>query len=434
MSTTQGIPIPPSATTEALQTVAPESLSLHGQFTNVTQYQPAFTAPYHGANSLKSGDRSDETVDLTLFLGLRLWQGGAIYVNPEMDQGFGLSKTFGVAGFPSGEAFKVGAANPYLRLHRLFFRQAIGLGGAEQTIEPAANQLAGPLQNDNVTLTLGKFSVVDIFDTNLYAHDPRADFLNWSIMDAGAFDFAADAWGYSYGASVEWNQLWWTMRGGIFDLSVVPNSTKLETDFSQYAVIGELEERHELLGHPGKLKLLGFVNRGRMADYKDAVRLGQQMGTVPDVALVRHFSSRPGVALNLEQEITPELGIFARVSLNDGRKEAFDFTEINESASAGLSVRGDRWHRPNDTFGLAGVINGLSRDAREYFSAGGLGILIGDGKLPHYGVEKIAETYYSVHVVEHLTVAADYQYIENPAYNRDRGPVSVFGFRVHAEF
>lgn len=416
------------------QTVTPESWSLHGQFTNVTQYHPDFKSPFRGQNSLKPGDRTDETVDLTLYAGVRLWEGGEVYVNPEIDQGFGLTNTLGLAGFSSGEAFKVGSATPFMRLHRAFFRQVIELGGAEQTIAPTANQLNRTRSSDNVILTLGKFSAVDIFDTNSYAHDPRADFLNWSIIDAGAFDYAANAWGYTYGMAMEWTQFWWTVRGGVFDLSIVPNAKALEEYFGQYAMIGELEERHEWLGHPGKLKLLGFVNRGRMADYRDAVRLAQQTGKIPDVALVRRYSSRPGVALNLEQEITPDLGVFARGSINDGTQEAYEFTEINESISAGLLLRGDRWRRPDDTFGIAGALNGLSTAARSYFAAGGLGILIGDGRLPHYGLEQIAETYYSMHVIEHLTVSADYQYVVNPAYNRDRGPISILGLRVHAEF
>ncbi len=411
-----------------------EDWGIHAQMTSVTQYHPGFTAPYHGRNSLKSGDRADETVDLTLFGGVRLWRGGAFYVNPEIDQGFGLSDTLGLAGFSSGEAYKVGAAAPYFRLQRAFFRQVIGLGGAQRPLESAANRLPEARPADNVVITLGKFSVVDVFDTNPYAHDPRADFLNWSIIDAGAFDYAADAWGYSYGAAAEWTQSWWTVRAGIFDLSVVPNSTRLETDFSQYAVIGELEERHEILGRPGKLKLLGFANRGRMADYGNAVRFGRQTGAAPDVAAVRRYDSRPGVVLNLEQEITPQIGVFARASLNDGDKEAYEFTEINKSASAGLSVSGALWRRPDDTCGLAGVVNGLSRPARVYFAAGGLGILIGDGRLPHYGAEKILEAYYSARLIDHVTLAVDYQYIANPAYNRDRGPVSILGLRIHGEF
>lgn len=411
-----------------------ESWSVHGQFTNVTQWHDSFRAPYAGTNSLESGYRRRETNDLTLYAGLRLWQGGEFYINPEIDQGFGLSNTLGVAGFPNGEAYKVGKAYPYWRWHRVFFRQVIGLGGEEQRVESAANQLAGSKPINNITLTAGKFSVVDIFDTNAYAHDPRSDFLNWSVVESGAFDYAADAWGYTFGVAAEWTQSWWTIRGGLFNLSKTPNSTQLERDFSQYAVIGEVEERHQWLGRDGKLKLLGFVNRGRMASYDDAVRLAQQNGGVPDVAQARRFDSRPGIAVNLEQSLSSDLGMFARVSMNDGSKETFDFTDINRSVSAGFSLRGNRWGRSDDTVGLAMVVNGLSSEARRYFAAGGLGVLVGDGQLPHYDSEKILETYYSLAATKYLKLGMDYQYVVNPAYNRDRGPVSIFAIRVHAEF
>jgi high affinity Mn2+ porin len=418
----------------ASEQITAENFNIHGQFTNVTQYHPPFTSPFYGPNSLIPGHRGDETTDLTLFAGARLWDGLEAYVNPEVDQGFGLSNTLGVAGFPSGEAYKVGAAGPYPRLPRAFFRYTLGLGGAEEKIEPGVNQLAGTRSADNLILTVGKFSVVDIFDTNTYAHDPRSDFLNWSIIEAGAFDYAADAWGYTYGGTVEWTRSWWTLRQGLFDLSKIPNSKYLTTDFSQFEVATEAEERHELFGQPGKLKFLFWVNRGRMANYNEAVRVGQATGTTPDVTNVRHYSSRPGGALNLEQQIAPDLGLFARASADNGSKEVYEFTEINQSISAGISLKGDRWHRPDDTFGLAGAINGISPQARNYLAAGGLGVLIGDGQLLRYGREKILEVYYKASIIEGLNLTVDYQHIVNPAYAAVRGPVDIFGFRVHAEF
>lgn len=414
--------------------INPELWSLHGQFTNVTQWHPNFKATYSGLNSLDSSSDEANTNDATLYIGARLWQGGELYINPEIDEGFGLNNTLGAAGFPSGEAYKIGKNHPYLRWQRMFYRQVIGLGGGEQKVEAGANQLAGLKSADNITLTVGKFSVVDIFDTNAYAHDPRGDFLNWSVLDAGAFDYAADAWGYSTGLAAEWTQSWWTLRSGLFNLSKMPNSAELETSFSQYALIGELEERHQWFGHPGKLKLLGFVNRGRMANYDDAVHLAHQSNSTPDVALVRHFSSHPGMAINLEQELSSDLGLFVRASINDGSKEAYDFTDINKSLSAGLLLHGTAWGRPDDILGIAGVINGLSGHARDYLAAGGLGILIGDGQLPHYETERILETYYSLKLNKFCRLGMDYQYIANPAYNKDRGPVSIFGFRGHVEF
>jgi high affinity Mn2+ porin len=428
---------PASPTAEGQQTaeeVVPEWWSVHGQFTNVTQFHPRFTSPFRGQNSLDPGNRGNETIDATLLLGIRVWDGLEFYANPEVDQGFGLSNTLGIAGFPSGEAYKVGAANPYPRLPRAFFRYTLGLGGAVETIEPGANQLAGSRQAENVTFTVGKFAAPDIFDTNAYAHDPRSDFLNWAIIDSGAYDYAADAWGYTYGGAVEWTQSWWTLRAGLFDLSRTPNSKALERGFGQFEVVTEAEERHELLDQPGKIKLLLFANRGRMASYNDAVRLAQQTGATPDVAQVRRYATRPGVALNLEQQIMTDLGAFMRASLNDGHKETYEFTEINRSVASGVSVKGERWHRPDDTFGMAGIVSDISKDARNYLAAGGLGILIGDGQLPRAGLEKILELYYSAAVVPGIYLTVDYQHVANPAYDAARGPVDIVGFRIHAEF
>jgi high affinity Mn2+ porin len=430
------IAVTPAAQVATAAPAAQEAWNVLGQFTNVTQWHPAFTSPYTGQNSLNPNSNSAETTDLTLFAGMRISVGGELWINPEIDQGFGLSNTLGVAGFPSGEGYKIGANAPYLRLPRLFYRQFINLGGEEQTIASAANQLGRTQSTDNVILTIGKLSVTDVFDTNTYAHDPRSDFFNWSIVESGAFDYAADAWGFTKGASVEWTQSWWTMRGGFFDLSTIPNTTILDPTFSQHEWVGELEERYQLWEHPGKVKLLGFVNQGKMGSYADALQLQRQTGSpTPDTALVRRGSSQSGVAINLEQEVSSDLGAFARASMNNGSKEADDFTEINKSIAAGLSLRGDRWGHHDDTFGFAAVANGLSGDARNYFAAGGMGILIGDGHL-NYGLEKIMETYYSfsVHAVDHLMLTLNYQYVVNPAYNQDRGPVSIFGLRVHKEF
>ena len=409
-----------------------EIYALHGQATFVDQYHPAFTSRFMGANSMDPGSRGEETFDMTLFAALRLWKGGALYVNPELDQGFGLSNTLGAAGFPSGEAYKVGKSSPYFRLQRLFFRQTFDLGGEEETVAPAANQLGATQSSDTLVVTFGKISVTDIFDANQYAHDPKGDFMNWSLIDSGAFDYAADAWGYSYGLAAEWNQDWWTARAGLFDLSRVPNTTELETDLSQFELVSEFEARHSLLGAPGKIKLLVFLNRGRMGSYNDAVRLAG--GAIPDIAPVRRYASRAGGAINLEQAITGDLGGFARVSLNDGSEEAYEFTEINRSIALGLSLKGSSWGRADDTAGLAFVNNAISQAAQNYFAAGGLGILIGDGGLPHYGTENIVETYYSFAATNWASLSADYQLIVNPAYNSDRGPISVLGLRLHGQF
>jgi high affinity Mn2+ porin len=413
---------------------APDWYTIHAQATNVTQYHPRFHSPFRGKNSMDPAPRANETIDATLYAGVRLWGGLEFYANPEVDQGFGLSNTLGAAGYPSGEAYKVGAANPYIRLPRAFSRYTLGLGGDKETLDAAPNQIVGSRDADNIVFTLGKFSVTDVFDNNRYAHDPRADFMNWSIIDSGAFDYAADAWGYTYGGAAEWNQSWWSLRGGVFDLSREPNSKRLTRGLGQFEAVIEAEERHKIFDRAGKLRILFFANRGKMADYNDAVRLALQTGATPDVSLVRRYNTRTGAALNLEQEITTDLGFFARASLNDGHKEAYEFTEINRSIAAGLSLTGRAWSRADDTVGLAGVVNDVSKDARNYLAAGGLGILIGDGQLPRAGFEKIVEIYYDFQAIEGVDLTLDYQHIDNPSYDAARGPVSVFGARIHIAY
>ncbi len=410
---------------------APAPVAVYGQYTNVYQWHPAFTSPYQGTNSLSPGNNGEQTNDATLYAGYQPSSGNEFWINAEYDQGFGLNGTLGMAGFPSGEAYKVGANNPYYRTPRLFYRKTIGLGGASRTVEADINQFAGSTTADNLILTVGKFAVTDVFDTNVYAHDPRNDFLNWSAVDAGAFDYAADAWGYTYGAAAEWTQSWWTLRGGVFDLSQVPNSEKLTQRFSQFELVVEAEGRYQLANAPGKLKLLVFDNRGRMGSYADALALAAQTGSTPDTALVRRYASRPGAALNLEQSLGEDLGMFARLSANNGGEETYEFTDINQSAEIGLSLKGNRWGRPDDSIGVAGVVNGLSSEARAYFAAGGLGVLVGDGQLPDYATERILESYYAWQVTRHVTLSADYQFVQNPAYNAQRGPVNIFAWRLH---
>ncbi|MCL8483387.1 MULTISPECIES: carbohydrate porin [Bradyrhizobium] len=409
-----------------------DQFSINGQTTYLQQYAPPFRSPYTGTNSLIP-NQTRQTWDVTLYAGFRPWAGGEFWVNPEIDQGFGLSSTLGVAGFPSGEAYKVGSAAPYARIPRAFFRQTFDLGGETRKVDADVNQFAGTQSADRVVLTVGKFAVTDVFDTNKYAHDPRKDFMNWSIVDTGTFDYAADAWGFTYGAAVEWYKGDWTFRGGLFDLSTVPNSTELDPTFSQFQWIGEIEHRHEIWGKPGKVAVTGFLTRGRMGRFDDAVALSLATGAAADTALVRRYQSRAGISVNLEQEITKDLGVFARAGVADGSKESYEFTDIDSTVAAGLSLAGSAWNRPNDTFGFAGVVNGASQARRTYLDAGGLGILVGDGRLPNAGPEKIIETYYSFPLWS-WRATLDYQLVVNPGYNRDRGPASIFGARVRSQF
>jgi high affinity Mn2+ porin len=406
--------------------------ALHGQTTFLGQYAFPFRAPYHGPHSLDS-NAGRETWDVTFYAGVRLWEGAELWVNPEIDQGFGLSATFGIAGFPSGEAYKVGASVPYARLPRMFVRQTIDLGGETEKLEAGINQFAGSQTADRLVITVGKFSVSDIFDTIGYAHNPREDFMNWSLVDAGTFDYAADAWGYTYGAAVEWYRGNWTLRGGVFDLSIVPNSTDLDPRFGQFQWVGEIEHRHQLWGLPGKVAINGFLSRGRMGRFEDAILLAQITGGPADIAAVRRYNSRGGVSVLAEQQLSSDFGVFARAGWANGNIEPYEFTDIDRTVAAGLSLKGTRWGRPDDTFGLAGIVNGISGVHQAFLNAGGLGILVGDGQLPNPGSEKIIEMYYSFPVFS-WRVTFDYQFVANPAYNRDRGPVSIAGTRLHAQF
>src|SRR5208282_5147490 len=409
-----------------------DNFAIHGQTTFLEQYVPPFHAPYAGPNSLDP-NQGRETWDATAYLGWRLWSDAEFWVNPEIDQGFGLNGTLGIAGFPSGEAYKVGASVPYLRLQRMFVRQTIDLGGETEKVESGANQFSGSQTSNRLVFTVGEFSPVDVFDTNKYAHDPRSDFMNWTLADTATFDYAADAWAYTYGASAEWYQGSWTVRGGIFDLSIAPDTTNLDPTFDQFQWDGEIERRYELWGQPGKIAVTGFQTRGRMGSFEDAIQLAALTGGPADIAAVRKYQSRGGVGANLEQQITEELGVFARAGWADGNIEPYEFTDVDRTVAAGLSLSGKQWGRPDDTVGLAGVVNGISKIHEEFLNDGGLGILVGDGMLPHPGPEQIIETYYSL-PVSFFKLTLDYQFIVNPAYNEDRGPVSVVAARLHAQF
>jgi high affinity Mn2+ porin len=430
----------PLAAVAAPAAPATDQVNFHGQTTFVWQGYPAIRSPYAGLNSLPGSGEGRDTWDATLYAGVRLWHGAELWVDPEIDQGFGLMDSHGAAGFPSAEAYKLGSAYPYARVQRYFVRQTIDLGGETVKADADINQFAGSQTANRLVLTVGKFAVVDIFDTNKYANNAKSDFLNWSVVNAGSFDYAGDGWGYSYGAAAEWYQGRFTLRGGIFDMSatpaggISPTGADLDPTFDQFQLVGEIEERHELWGQPGKLKITGFLSRGRAGSFQDAVDLALATGQPADVNAVRMYSSRPGVSLNLEQQVSENWGVFARAGWADGNIEPWDFTDIDRSVSAGVSINGKQWGRPDDTIGIAGVVNGISAEHVAFLNAGGLGILVGDGMLPHPGPEQIIETYYSYALSSSTKVTFDYQLIVNPAYNTDRGPVNVFAGRFHTAF
>jgi high affinity Mn2+ porin len=433
-------PSTPSAFAPSHFVPTADVFAVHGQTTFTYQGYPSFRSPFDGPNSLSGGGQTRETFDATLSIGVKLWQGAEFWANPEIDQGFGLSSTHGVAGFTSAEAYKIGSATPYARLQRAFLRQTINLGGETENVDDDFYQFKGTRSTDRLVLTAGRFAAVDIFDTNRYANNPKSDFLNWSLVNTGSFDYVADGWGYTYGAAAEWYTGPWTLRAGVFDLSATPtggNSPEgvaLDPTFQQFALLGEIERRYELWGQPGKIKITGYLNRGNAGNFNDAVALAAATGAPADINAVRAYTSRPGVSLNMEQQVNDNFGLFLRAGWADGNIEPWDFTDIDRTVSGGVSINGRSWGRPDDTIGIAGVVNGIDKAHIAFLNAGGLGILIGDGQLTNYGLEQIFEAYYSYALNSSTRLTFDYQFIANPGYNADRGPANVFAGRFHWQF
>jgi high affinity Mn2+ porin len=406
--------------------------SAHFQLTTVTQAHPSFDALYSGRNSLSADAEHETTVTATLFLGVRAWKGAELYVNPEMSGGSGLSKTFGVAGFPNGESFRVGSPEPHIYLGRLFLRQTFAVSSETEKVEDDANQLAGTRPASRWTVTAGKFGVTDVFDDNAYSHDPRTQFMNWADWTPGAWDYPADTRGYTWGIAVEYDEKDWALRLAAAAEPKVANGLEIDNDLREaHSFMGEYDRGYQIAACKGEARFVLFYNRADMGNYRQAIE--EANGATPDVTATRQVGrTKWGFAVNLQQEIGPKAGVFLRGSWNDGANEAWAYAEIERSVTAGGVLREPWLGRSQDEIGLAFMLNDLSSDHRDYLAAGGYGFMIGDGRL-NYGLEQIAELYYKALAVEHIWLTADYQFVLNPAYNRDRGPVHVFGIRFHAE-
>lgn len=403
---------------------------LHAQLTVVGQGHGGFPAEYSGANSLSSQREIKASVTSSLFLGVRLWRGAELYVVPEVAGGKALSGAVGVAGFPNGEIERV--SDPQLKLYvsRAFLRQTWGLDDKKETVEDDLLQLPGDQAVSRLVLTAGKIAVTDIFDDNAYSHDPRTQFLNWSLMDGASWDYPADTRGYTWGIAFALNRPTWALRLGSFMVPLEANAMALDHNVSRnHGDVAELEVRQRLLGPTGKVKLLAYQNHARMGTY--SLALAEAGPLPPDVTTTRRDGTlKYGLGINLEQPLSDAVGAFARWGWNDGRTETWMFTEIDTTASAGIQISGTLWDRAHDTAGIAFVSNGLAPEHRDYLAAGGYGFIIGDGAL-NYGRERIVEAYYDFKIIKGIVVAPDFQHVTNPAYNRDRGPVSIWSVRFH---
>jgi hypothetical protein len=409
----------------------PGNLQVHGQATVVTQEHGAFASPYQGPNSLRPDRERATSFTTTLMTGWRPATGSEFYLDLEGAAGRGVSSVLGMAGAPNGETYRVG--NPAFRasVARVLFRQTFDLGGEAQKVEDDAHQMAGSRSSRRLVIHLGKFSVMDVFDANSYAHDPRTQFLNWTLMGHGAWDYPADTRGYTWGVAAECTWDAWVVRFGRFAEPLEANQLALEHNLARaHGDALELEHDHAFGDLAGAVRLMAFQNVAPMGDY----RLSLAQGVPPDITGTRaEGRSKRGWGINAEQALTPDLGGFARWSWSDGRTESWAFTEVDRSVSAGLSLKGDRWGRSQDRFSLAFVQNGLSPDHQAYLAAGGLGFLLGDGRLS-YRPERIAEATYALALGRSVTASVDLQRCWNPAYNGDRGPVTLAALRLHAAF
>jgi hypothetical protein len=404
------------------------------QSTYIWQNKAAVAAAYTGPHSLTTEAETGYTLTATLSLGFRPWTKAEVFFNPEIIQSAELSQLHGLGGLSNGENQKGGSPQVKLYQARLFLRQTISLGGESLTVDSAPNQFAGKVARRRLVITVGNLAMTDIFDGNTFSHDARTQFMNWALWTYGASDYAADARGYTWGGTIEYYHDDWAFRLGRF--AQPKESNGLPIDFNIIEHYGdnlEIEHDHVLRGQPGRLRLLAFDNRARMGNFRDALDYARIYGGTPSVANVRRNQLKLGFGVSIEQSITQYAGVFARFSYNDGRTETYADTEIDRSLSAGGILKGRPWLRPADTLGLAFAVNGISAAHRDYVASGGLGSFIGDGQLVNYGLEQIVEAFYVARFFNGMCFTLDGQYILNPAYNKDRGPVKILGVRQHVE-
>jgi high affinity Mn2+ porin len=400
------------------------------QATYVGDWHSSFPAQYSGPESLDNHASTAETVSADLFLGARLWRGAEFHLDGLFWQGFGFNRTLGIEAFPSAEAYKIGSFAGNVCPSRVFVRQTFGLGGDQEPVADDSLHLGGQQDVSRITLTVGEISVLDIFDQNSYAGDAAGQFLNWALVGNEAWDYPANSLGFITGFAVEWNQRNWTARYGFFQMPRVQNAMAIDGKYLQaWGMVTEFERRFVLREHPGAVRLLAFLNRVHSGTYSEALDDPVRPPIVPDPDYCLNY----GFCLNAEYELTKGVGAFARLGWNAGQTPDWCYADVQKSGSAGLSIKGDSWHRPNDTAALAGIINGISRVQQQFLADGGVGILAGDGAL-NYALEKTLETYYKAQLWKNLYATADYQYVIDPAYNAARGPVSILAMRFHWEF
>lgn len=398
-----------------------------------------FRSLYAGPNSLPARNENEKSDTYTLYAGVRLTPDFEAYLNPEMARGAGIGQALGLAGFTNGDVIRNPSLGQAPYLARYFVRWSIAAGHGREKVEPGENQVEGTRPIHRLVVSAGKWAATDVFDVNRYANSTRTQFMNWALINSAAYDYAADTRGYSKGIALEWVNPDWALRVGSFQMPTVANGPDLAGDLDRSRGDQvELELHPHLLhcGSPMVVRLMGYRNLADMGDYREALALAQRTGATPDITAVRRRGSvKYGFGLNFEQPLGDggETGLFGRYGWNDGATESFAYTEADRMICLGGQLSGARWRRPRDRWAIALVQNDLSAAHRDYLAAGGVGFVLGDGKL-RYGPEQIVESYYSYQVSAPLSLGLDWQFINNPGYNRDRGPVNVLSFRLHLEY
>lgn len=412
---------------------------ISGQSNSIFQWHAAFPAAYSGPNSLRAVGENGLSKTLTLYMGYRIASDTEVFLDIESASGHGISQGLGLAGYTDLDVVritngvKLGSA-PYVA--RAMIRQIIPLSSERVTADRGPFGLATTLPARRLEFRVGKFSLADFFDLNTWGTDSHLQFLNWTVDNDGAWDYAANTRGYTDAAIVEYDDHWWTVRFAAALMPKVANGIHLDADLARARAENlEFEFRGgHILHRDGVVRVLSYVNQADMGNYREAIEdyLARETTTPNIVSTRMQGRHKYGFGLNFEQQLTADIGFFGRLGWSDGRNESFAYTEVDRTLQLGGFVTGARWHRRNDRAGAVFVANGIVAAHQQYLALGGLGFLLGDGGLT-YGPEKIFEGFYTAHLWRGFFGSFDLQHINNPGYNMVRGPVTVPAIRLHLD-
>jgi hypothetical protein len=414
-----------------------DRLWISGQANFISQWHPAFHSPYQGRNSLSPQAQDATSRVLTLYTGLRLTNNAEVLCDVQETGGHGIGEALGLAGFTNLDVVRNPTLSKAPYIANLMWHQIIPLGDSRIPSERTPFSLFSQLPERRLEVRFGKLGLAEFFDLNTYGTDSNFQFMNWTIDNNGAYDYAADTRGFTYAAMLEYHDRHWAARFAEALMPKVANGIHLDADLGrarseniEFEVHGALFPKRE-----GALRLLAFVNHANMGSYRQAID-GFLVGLTPAPEITAHplqTTIKYGFGVNFEQSLNSWAGLFGRWGWNEGQHESYAYTEVDETILFGFGANGTRWNRKFDRAGVAFVSNGISRDHQQYLALGGLGFLLGDGRL-NYGRENIVETYYTLHAWRGVYPSFGFQYVSNPGYNRDRGPLVVPTLRLHLEF